>query len=81
MVKKNSLISEFKKFDFFSTSIGFRQNGAESFGSVFGTCISLIIAIVIALYGVNKFVIMSNYDDTQFNEYVVKNGLSETSFS
>ena len=64
MTRLKSLKRSFKNIDFFSTNINFRENGGDSFGSVFGACISSMIALVVTLYGVNKFIIMSNYDDT-----------------
>ena len=44
-------------------------------------CTSLIIGLVLAAYGINKFLIMWNYDDTNFNEFPVKNELSDREFS
>ena len=64
MAKKNKLVSYFKRFDFFHTNIEFRENGGDSFGSVFGTCMSFMITLIVVLYGINKFIIMSHYDDT-----------------
>ena len=64
MTRLNTLKRSFKNIDFFSTNISFRENGGDSFGSIFGACISSIIALVVALYGINKFIIMSNYEDT-----------------
>ena len=57
------------------------MNGEDSYGSVFGACSSLIIALVLATYGVHKFFIMWNYEDTNFNEFSVKNELSDREFS
>ena len=71
MVKIKTLGRQFKQFDFFSKSIALRVNGSDSFGSIFGACTSLIIALVLAAYGVNKFLIMWNYEDTNFNEFPV----------
>ena len=75
MTAKATISRNFKKMDFFSSDVSFRENGGDSFGSVFGACMSLLIFLVVALYGINKFVIMSDYADTQFNEYSIKNGL------
>ena len=50
----------------------FRENGGDSFGSIFGAFISLIIALITAIYGINKFIIMQNYEKKVFNEYSVK---------
>ena len=52
-------------------------DGRDSFGSVFGACLSLMIAVVIALYGIRKFIVMSNYDESHYDEFSIKNGLSQ----
>ena len=72
MMKRKDFKSCFKKIDFYATDVSFRENGSESFGSIFGSINSLIIAMVVALYGINKYVIMSNYDDTKYYDYSVK---------
>ena len=78
-MKKATTISkslrDFKKLDMFSSDVSFRENGGDSFGSVFGACWSMVIIIVVILYGTNKFFIMKDYADTQFNEYTVKNDM------
>ena len=77
VVQRESLGRQLKRLDFFQTNVQFRENGDEAFGSIFGACLSLIISLVVGLYGINKFIIMSNHDDTQFNEYSVIQGLSQ----
>ena len=57
------------------------MDGNDSYGSYFGTFTSLIIALVLAAYGINKFLIMWNYEDTNFNEFSGKNELSVEEFS
>ena len=68
-------IKNFKKLDMFSSNVSFRENGGDSFGSIFGACWSMVIIFVVMTYGINKFFIMCDYADTQFNEYTVKNDL------
>ena len=68
-------LKNFKKLDMFSSDVSFRENRGDSFGSIFGACWSMVIMIVVLLYGTNKFFIMSDYADTQFNEYTEKNDL------
>ena len=75
MVKRNKLNAYFRNFDLFSKNIAFRENGEDSFGSIFGAFTSLIILLIVATYGINKFSIMLDYGDTNFNEYKVKNAL------
>ena len=78
-MKKTTTISRslrnFKKLDMFSSDVSFRENGGDSFGSIFGACWSIVIIIVVMLYGTNKFFIMYDYADTQFNEYTEKNDI------
>ena len=75
MVKKITFGDKFKKIDLYSQTIGFRVNGNDSLGSTFGSCISLVMITIVATYGFHKFLVMKNYDDTRFNEYVGKNEL------
>ena len=63
-------------FDLFSKNIAFRENGEDSFGSIIGAFISLIILLIVAIYGIKKFIIMLDYGDTNFSEYKVKNALN-----
>ena len=41
---------------------------------------SILVGLTVALYGCNKFLIMNSYNDTIFNEYIVRNGLSDKEF-
>ena len=79
-MNKNAFGSHFKKIDFFSSDVSFRENGGGSFGSIFGASMSLIIAIVVIIYGASKFTIMLDYEDTTLNVYTVKNELSKDEF-
>ena len=54
------------------------MNGNNSLGSTFGACISLVMITLVATYGFHKFLVMKNYDDTRFNEFVSKNGSFNT---
>ena len=76
MAKRNGLQTYFKRVDIFGTDVAFRESGGESFGSIFGAVNSLIIVLIVSLYGINKFTIMNHYEDTLFNEYTVKQGLT-----
>ena len=61
MSKKKILSSYFKQVDMFPQDITFRENGGESFGSNFGACTSLVIALIVCLYGMTKFTVLINY--------------------
>ena len=71
MSKKSSLSGYIKKMDLFSTNITFRESGGDSFGSIFGAFASLIIITLVTLYGLQKYLVMSNHEDTRFNEFTV----------
>ena len=75
MARKNTIDSSLKKFDLFSKNISFRENGEDAFGSIFGAVTSIMILFVVGIYGMNKFRIMLDHEDTNFNEYTEKNGL------
>ena len=75
MARFKSFRNEVKKCDLFPTQL------EASFPSLLGACISIFVGFFVALYGLNKFLIMSRYDDTIFNEYSVRNELSDDEFS
>ena len=77
MVKKRNFSRTFKQFDFFATNITFKEDGSDSFGSIFGAFMSLLIALIVASYGIKKFIDMINYNDTNFSEFKTDNSLSE----
>ena len=80
MVNRKTLSRSFKKLDLFSTDISFRENGGDSFGSIFGSCISLIIAIVVINYSFANFIVMREYGNTNINEYITKKSISSEEF-
>ena len=75
MAKKKSLGNSFNKLDLFSSNVTFLVNGNQTLGSTFGAFTSITLIILLLLYGFNKFLIMLYYEDTRFNEFVVKHGL------
>ena len=72
MARRNRLIRNFKKLDLFGTNITFREDGGDQFGSVFGALISLLVAMVVAEYGLNKFFVLKERNDTNFNDFSEK---------
>ena len=75
MAKFKSFKRRFKQIDLFPTLFH------AKFPSSLGACTSIFVWIILALYGINKYLIMSRYDDTIFNEYAVRNELSDNEFS
>ena len=53
----------------------FEQPVIVHFGSIFGGCLTLLIWVIVAAYGIKKYMIMHNHGDTMFNEYQVRNEL------
>ena len=67
---------EFKsRFDMFPTELEIK------FPSYFGAGMSILVYIFAATYGLNKFLIMSRYDDTIQNAYTVRNELGDDQIS
>ena len=69
MVKTKPLSTKFKRIDLFATNIAFRENEGDSFGSIFGACSTLLIALIVASYGFKKILVMYDHGDTSFNEF------------
>ena len=80
MANKRNLGRSLKQFDFFASNITFKQDGSSSFGSFFGALTSLLITIIVASYGIKKFIDMINYDDTNFSDFKTDNALSKEVF-
>ena len=81
MINMKKLATYFRRADFFATDVAFRENGGQSFGSIFGSFLSLLIALVVSSYGISKFIIMINREDTYFNEWIVENELTDDDYS
>ena len=65
----------FKSLDAFGETIGFSvKKGQKSFKTVRGAVLSLIIYSLIVIYGITKFQVMLNREDTKFQETVNKFG-------
>ena len=52
--QSNRVSSLFKKLDFYPEDVSFRESGDESFKSVFGACISLLIVVMVLIYATSK---------------------------
>ena len=65
------------RIDLFASNVDFKENGGDSFGSVIGSVTSLIIVLLVTMFGIEKFMIVINHQDTNHNEYVVKRALTK----
>ena len=54
--------------DLFSLDVSFRENKREKFTTCFGSLLSLLILLIAAQYFFKKLDILTNYEDTIFNE-------------
>ena len=61
--------------------MSFRENGGDSFKTTCGALLSFILIMMIGLYGVQKYLILVERDDTLISEFSQKEGLSEKVFS
>ena len=71
MIKRKTISRYFRKIDLFSKDISFRENEGDSFGSSFGSFLSLIVFFIIGMYGNKKLSILVNREDTKIMDYVV----------
>ena len=56
--------SLFMGLDLFGESIGFNIDGSERSSSCVGSLISLVIYILVFVYGIQKFITLLEYGDT-----------------
>ena len=78
--RKQTLLSKIGEkvlqIDKYGESASFNISGRSSYTSVYGTIISMLVFIVVIPYGVNKFVVMKNYEDTKFQAITLENEIS-----
>ena len=65
------------KFDCFGETIGFNIKGQKSYGTVFGSLLSILISALTMVYAWSKFFHMQNYDDTQYQQKINQNWLDQ----
>ena len=78
--QSNRVSSLFKKLDFYPEDISFRESGDESFKSVFGACISLLIVFMVLIYATSKAQILFLKEDTKYSEYEKENALEDKDY-
>ena len=62
--------------DHYGETAKFNINGQESYPSVVGTIISLLIFAVVIAYGLNKFIIMWEFNDTKHQTVTLENEIA-----
>ena len=71
------ILKKLKRFfgaaDLFAKDVSFRENGGQSFTSVCGSLVSILIYAVAALYAFNKTRILVQREDTSHTEYTSTN--------
>ena len=71
MIKKGILEigrNALHSIDLFSLDVDFRENKQQRFTTWFGCALSILILTIVGYYGVIKFSLMTNYEDTRFQE-------------
>ena len=75
MTKKADKNSFFKKIangqksiDIFGEQVNFNIDGENSHKSFFGSFVTIIIALIVVSYGLDKFILMTEYRDTIHQE-------------
>ena len=64
------------EIDKYGESASFNIAGKSSFPSVYGTLISILVLVIVIPYAINKFVVMRNYEDTNFSSITQEDGTS-----
>ena len=64
------------QIDKYGESASFNIAGKSSYPSVYGTLISILILFVVIPCGVNKFFVMRDYEDTNFQSIIIENKVS-----
>ena len=54
----------YKSFDIFDEKPGLTVDGEQSYKSMFGATLSIFMFLLVLVYGVNRFLVMKNREDT-----------------
>ena len=77
--KKKNLLSkigsQMMRIDKFGETASFSIAGRDSYPSFCGTLISIMVLSVVIPYGLNKYLIMQEYEDTSFQSIKVDNAI------
>ena len=80
--KKGSFLSEVSRklmsIDKYGETKSFSIAGNNTYPSVFGTLITLIIFVVIVPFGFNKFIIMRDREDTNFQSTIEERAIDRS---
>ena len=72
---RSMLMRTLLKIDLFAEKPEIQIDNESSYPSINGLIVSIAIIIVISSYGLDKFQIMLNYEDTSFKEVTDSNSL------
>ena len=61
------------RIDKYGEQASFNMGGNSSFSSVHGTLISILVLAIVIPYGVNKYLVMKDRDDTNFESITIEN--------
>ena len=75
--KKSLFESIFLQLDLYGQGLSFRVNGHDSFKTMFGAALSLLVTILVIAYGASKYTILVNRGDTTHNKYIEDGVLSK----
>ena len=78
--RKRTLLSKIgdkvMQIDKYGESASFNIAGRSSHPSVYGIIITMLVFAIVIPYGINKFVVMQNYEDTYFQSITLENEMS-----
>ena len=76
--KQKKISNLFKEIDLFGEQIVFQIKGADSYKSVLGAIISVVVITIVLAYGYNKFQIMKNFEGTDYQTITNAKALNST---
>ena len=65
-------------FDMFGETAAFTINGRSSHNGVCGTCVTLLICVLVLSYGLHRLSIVYTRGDTTFQKSIVKDNLDKS---
>ena len=80
-LQRSSFSGFFQQLDFFGENLSFREDKKNSFTTNCGAILSLLIMMLVAIYGQKKFVDMIDREDALIQVYTEKKSFKQNAIN
>ena len=78
MSTMNKVLTKFTQVDMFGEAATFIIDGQATYNGVFGSILSVLITLIVMVYGLKRGILVYTYGDTTFQTSVEQNNLNQT---